>query len=94
MPDLDRVIAGLRCRDVLADLSDFLDGLLSDARVNAVKAHLAECETCARFGADVATVLTALREGHAATTPPLGDDALAQLRARVAGAIATDPKHG
>jgi anti-sigma factor RsiW len=94
MPDLDRMVAGLRCRDVLADLSDFLDGLLAEERVIAVKAHLAECETCARFGAEVAAVLAALRAGHAAATPPLGDDALARLRARVADAITTNPDPG
>ncbi len=90
MPDLDRMVAGLRCREVLADLSDFLDGLLSEARVSAIRAHLAECTTCARFGADVAAVLSALREGHAEVTPALPDDAIAALRRRVLGAIRAD----
>ena len=29
MPDLDRVIAGLRCRDLLPQLPDYVDGELS-----------------------------------------------------------------
>lgn len=90
MPDLDRMVAGLRCREVLADLSDFLDGLLSESRVLAIRAHLAECSRCARFGADVAAVLGALRAGHSEVTPTLADDEVAALRRRVLDAIRAD----
>ncbi len=87
MPDLDRVVGGLRCRDVLGDLSEFLDGLLGPERLEMVQAHLAGCSTCAQFGADIAGVLTALRSG-APSRPTLPDHALERLRARVASAIA------
>jgi len=59
---LDSIVAGLRCRDVLDDLSEFLDGNLSDVRITALRAHLAGCDRCARFGGDVAATLGALRE--------------------------------
>jgi anti-sigma factor RsiW len=86
MPDLNRLVAGLRCRDVLEDLSEFLDGGLPPERVAAIHAHLAECETCARFGGSVGEIVSALRAGMPATT---WTDArvgglLERVRARVA----------
>lgn len=38
---LDTIVAGVRCRDVLADLSDFLDGALGAPRVAELQGHLA-----------------------------------------------------
>lgn len=58
---LDTVVAGVRCREVLADLSNFVDGELDAERVRELQAHLAECDRCARFGGDVVRLLTALR---------------------------------
>lgn len=88
MPDLDRLVAGLRCRDVLADLSEYLDGNLGAERVAAIQAHLAECDNCARFGGNVAEIVTALRsEGTRA--PRLDDSALGTLRARLQRAMST-----
>lgn len=76
---LDTVVAGLRCRDVLDDLSNLLDNALDDARVSAIHAHLAGCDRCARFGGEIATTLaslrTALRE-----PPPMAPDASQRLR--------------
>jgi anti-sigma factor RsiW len=86
MPDLDREVAGLSCRDVLADLSDLLDGLLPASRVAAIHAHLAGCETCARFGGSVGAIVAALR-AERTRVPTLGSDALDALRARVQRAI-------
>lgn len=88
MPDLNRLVAGLRCRDVLEDLSEFLDGALPPERVAAIHAHLAECDTCARFGGSVGEIVSALRAGTPTTT---WSDArvgglLARVRARVADA--------
>lgn len=88
MPDLDRLVAGLRCRDVLADLSEFLDGNLGAERVAAIQAHLAECDTCARFGGSVGEIVAALRsEGTRA--PLLNESSLGSLRARLQHAIVT-----
>jgi anti-sigma factor RsiW len=87
MPDLDRVVAGLRCRDVLESLSDFLDGTLTRERVDQVKAHLDGCSTCAQFGSDMSHVLASLRAGRTDLSPPLEDEALARLRGRIRSAI-------
>jgi anti-sigma factor RsiW len=81
MSGLDRRIAGLTCADVLADLSAFLDGELSEARVSELRAHLSECHECDRFGATVAGVLTRLRAGPVA---PLPADVRTRMRTRLA----------
>ncbi|MCU0648872.1 MAG: zf-HC2 domain-containing protein [Gemmatimonadaceae bacterium] len=86
MADLDRVVAGIACRDVLADLSDFLDGALTATRVAELQAHLDGCDTCARFGADVAATMQALRAHRVtreAAVPPV---TAARLRDRLARA--------
>ncbi len=86
MPDLDRRVAGLRCRDVLADLSEFLDGNLPPERVASIQAHLAGCDTCARFGGRVGALVGALQADRD-RAPRLDDVALAALRDRVRLAI-------
>lgn len=89
MPDLDRLVAGLRCRDVLADLSEFLDGNLGAERVAAIQAHLSGCDTCARFGGNVGEIVAALRSEGARAPLRFDDAALGSLRARLHDAIAT-----
>lgn len=89
MPDLDRLVAGLRCRDVLADLSEFLDGTLDTERVAAIQAHLAGCDTCARFGGNVGEIVAALRSEGARTPLRFDAAALDTLRSRLQGAIAS-----
>jgi anti-sigma factor RsiW len=63
MPDLDRVVGGLRCRDVLDLLSDFVDGELDTVTLARVNAHLDGCDTCEKFGADYAALVAQLRAG-------------------------------
>jgi anti-sigma factor RsiW len=86
MPDLDRRVAGLRCRDVLADLSEFLDGNLAPERLASIQAHLAACDTCARFGGTVGTIVAALRAERDQPSP-FDTTALSTLRDRVQLAI-------
>lgn len=88
MPDLDRVVAGLRCRDVLASLSEFLDGTLASDRVAAIQAHLEGCSTCAQFGTEMSHLLSSLRAGRTSVSPSLGTEALARLRNRIRNTIA------
>lgn len=88
MPTLDRLVAGLRCREVLADLSDFLDGLLVDARFAAIRSHLAGCRECDRFGQDVADVLASVRA--VAEPPALPPDVEHRLRARLDAELARE----
>ncbi|MEQ1690172.1 MAG: zf-HC2 domain-containing protein [Gemmatimonas sp.] len=77
---LDSIVAGVRCRDVLADLSEFLDGNLSDDRVTTIRAHLTDCDRCARFGGDVAATLASLRS-NLRVPPALAQEQSARLRA-------------
>ncbi|MCU0622355.1 MAG: zf-HC2 domain-containing protein [Gemmatimonadaceae bacterium] len=62
MSALDRVVAGLSCREVLHRLSPYLDGELAAADVRQIEAHLGDCDTCARFGGHIGRVVQQLRE--------------------------------
>lgn len=83
MADLDRVVAGLRCREVLAQLSDYLDDDLSADAVRRIHAHLAGCDHCERFGGAFSATVAALRRRLAIPTP-VAPDLARQLRERVA----------
>ncbi len=83
MADLDREVAGLRCRDVLERLSDFLDGELDATAVARVQAHLRGCDRCERFGGQIGTQVADLRRELAAP-PPLDMDLAGRLRDRLA----------
>lgn len=72
MADLDRVVGGLRCRDVLELLPDFVDGELSDAVLARVTAHLRGCDTCERFGGEYGELVALLRAGHRRVPPDSG----------------------
>jgi anti-sigma factor RsiW len=79
---LDTIVAGIRCREVLADLSGYLDNDLSGARRAQLQAHLAGCDRCARFGGAVSIVLEQLRRGLV-VPPALSPDAAERLHSRV-----------
>ena len=59
----ERVVAGLHCGEVLADLSEHLDGRLSLDRAERIDEHLAGCAGCRRF---VGEVTAAVRGAPAA----------------------------
>ncbi len=83
---LNTLVAGVRCRSVLADLSDYLDGTLAADRLATLQAHLAGCDRCARFGSVAAGVLSALRDG-ASEAPALAPHTSESLRARLAAVM-------
>lgn len=60
---IEREVAGLRCGDVLAELSDFLDGELTAPRQAQVEAHLRGCDVCERFGGVFSAAIRALQQG-------------------------------
>ncbi len=68
----EKVIAGLSCNDVLARLSDYLDGDLGAADREQVEGHLRGCEGCTRFGGEFRTTVQALKAHlrRAASVPP------------------------
>lgn len=67
----NRNIGGLTCFEVLALLSDYVDGDLSAEQKSQVEAHLAGCDACTRFGGEFGAVVKAVREklGEPVTPP-------------------------
>jgi anti-sigma factor (TIGR02949 family) len=57
----EKVVAGLSCSDVLARLSDYVDGELAEAERARVEEHLRGCDGCARFGGEFSATVRALR---------------------------------
>lgn len=88
MSALDRVVAGLSCREVLHRLSPYLDGELAPAEVARVEAHLGDCETCARFGGHVGRIVQQVRE---TLDRPEAPEGMARLRERVLARVQGDP---
>lgn len=71
MGELDRTVAGMTCREVLASLSEYLDGELDSPGTARLEAHVAGCDRCERFGGRFGAVVGALRRelGGAAPAP-------------------------
>ena len=85
MSRLERLVAGITCREVLAEVSSFLDGELSAARVAQIRAHLAGCRECERFGGAVGALVSMMR--RALAEPEALDAGVAQrLRERLRAA--------
>ena len=57
----NRNVGGVTCFEVLAQLSDYVDGELSADARSKVEAHLAGCDACTKFGGEFGAVVTALR---------------------------------
>lgn len=57
----ERTVAGLRCSEVLARLSDYIDGELDAADVKDIEEHLLGCPNCERFGKNFGSMVVALR---------------------------------
>lgn len=58
----ERVVAGLHCGEVLADLTESLDGRLSRDRAERLDEHLAGCAGCRRFDGAVLAAVRAVRQ--------------------------------
>lgn len=57
----ERIVAGVSCSEVLADLSAYMDGELDGARVAQLEAHVSQCGVCAAFGAGFGRLVAAMR---------------------------------
>jgi anti-sigma factor RsiW len=79
----ERVVAGLSCSEVLADLSRMIDGELPEAEASRLRAHVAGCGVCERFGRRFSTVVRDLREAFG-EPEPLEAGVAERLRARIA----------
>jgi anti-sigma factor (TIGR02949 family) len=83
----EQVIAGLSCSDVLARLSDYVDGELAAGDRARVEVHLAGCDGCARFGGEFAATVGALH-AHFAGVARVPE----HLRERLRRALDADPR--
>jgi anti-sigma factor RsiW len=77
----ERLVAGLRCGEVLADLSEYLDDGLPAPRRRQIEDHLRGCDYCERFGRGFSETIAALRR-HLAETP-IDPGVSARLHARL-----------
>lgn len=84
--ELDREVGGIRCREVLERLSDYMDGDLPVEEVRRVDAHLRGCDRCERFGGAFGETVGLLRR-ELAEAAPLAEGVEARLRARLARAL-------
>ena len=60
-PPAERLVAGMTCGQVLAVLSDFLDGDLDATTREHVLQHLRGCNWCEQFGGRFRDVVESLR---------------------------------
>jgi anti-sigma factor RsiW len=81
MPDLDRLVAGMRCRDVLALLGEYVDGELATETRNRVDAHVRECDQCEKFGGEYRDLVVVIRSYQ------LSNTGQAELRRRLSTRI-------
>jgi anti-sigma factor RsiW len=80
--DGERLVAGLRCSEVLADLSEYLEGGLPAARRAQLESHVRGCVYCERFGDRFAKAIRSLRD-HLATADALDPAVAERLRERL-----------
>lgn len=79
---IEREVAGVRCSEVLAELSDYLDGDLPLARRSQIADHLRGCDVCARFGGAFTEAIQLLRrdeQGQRAEEPTVFERLSAHL---------------
>ena len=61
MSDLDREVGGLRCREVLAILAEYVDDELDGGLKKQVESHLVGCDRCEKFGGEYRSLVASLR---------------------------------
>ena len=82
MADLNKVVAGIRCIEVLELLSDYLDGDVSQEVKERIEAHLRGCDQCERFGGQVSSIVKSLRE-QLKEPEPLDEGVVMRLQDRL-----------
>ena len=82
MPAHERIVGGMSCGDILAVLSDYIDGTLDARTRSAVDVHLRGCDWCEQFGGRFSDVVQTLRQ-QLGEPEPLPPDIAARLRDRL-----------
>jgi anti-sigma factor RsiW len=78
----EREVAGLRCSQVLAYLSEFHDDELPPATVRQIEEHLAGCDWCERFGTQFSAMIGEL-VSQLAVPEALSEQIIARLHERL-----------
>lgn len=65
-----RLEGGLWCHEVLACLPDLVEGSLEASTLAKVKAHLAHCDACTRFGGQYGETVQRLKAALSAAPEP------------------------
>lgn len=78
----ERMIAGLHCGEVQADLTESLDGRLSRERAHRIEEHLLECDACRTLCDEITAAVRALRR---LPEEPLDPEIESRLFARLHG---------
>lgn len=78
----ERNVGGLRCSEVLAVLSEYVDGELTDSGVGKVESHLLSCPNCERFGRNFGAMVVSLRR-ESEQSPEAKLDVMARLLAQL-----------
>ncbi|MGB5349865.1 MAG: zf-HC2 domain-containing protein [Polyangiales bacterium] len=78
----ERNVGGLRCSEVLAVLSEYVDGELTDSVVGKVESHLLGCPDCERFGQNFGAMVVSLRK-ESEQSPEAELDVMARLLAQL-----------
>jgi len=58
----DTLVGGLRCSQVLENLSAYIDGELNEKIIQSVALHLEACPRCEKFGSEFAAFIFAVKE--------------------------------
>ena len=82
MTPKERTVGGLRCSEVLAALSEYLDGELTGSQAGRIEEHLRGCDWCESFGGAMKATVAELRKTLADPGAP-PDDVAARLWSRL-----------
>ena len=66
----ERDLGGIRCSQVLALLSEYVDGELDPGAIDKIETHLLGCPNCERFGKNFGAMVVSLRQEAVRGTGP------------------------